>query len=363
MLLRASLLLFVTAMCESLSARPLSALVSGSDAIVAGTEFAETQAGNTIRFNLNVERVFSGSVQNGATLNVVWNARGIASLPDKPAAYRGIWFLKSGANGTWECMSAGATGNAEFFPDLSLPLSGGTLPAPLAYDATSTTLTDQIILEATAGSPRSNPRMILDVISGVNTPGALRALGYLASLTGDQSIVGIAGLIRAGDTGGITAAEAQAGSLTAGTPGADLVASSIRLFFRSTDPAAVASLGRIATSGTASPLMRDAVAVALVGIHSAATLSVFATLLNSSSQASQIYGAQGLSYFVNGVGIPTAETMVTLSHLNQRQASAYRTPDTDKHIGYVPGQQGAFINFWQTWLAAHPQVLSSPTPQ
>jgi hypothetical protein len=109
--------------------------------------------------------------------------------------------------------------------------------------------------------------------------------------------------------------------------------------------------------------MRDAAATALVGIHSAAAVSVFATLLNSSSQASQIYGAQGLSYFVNGVGIPTAATMVTLSHLNQRQPSAYRTPDTDKHIGYVPGQQEAFINYWQTWLAAHPQVLSSATPQ
>jgi hypothetical protein len=363
MLLRASLLLFVTTTCQLLPARPLSALVSGSDAIVAGTEFAETQAGNTVSFNLNVDRVFSGNLQSGATLNVVWHPKGFVSLPDKSPAYRGIWFLKSAANGTWECLSAGATGNAEFFPDLSLPISTGTLPMQLAYDAASTTVTDQIILEAAAGSPRSNSRMILDVISGLNSPGALRALGYLATLAGDQGIVGIAGLIRAGDTAGITAAEAQAESLAAGTPGADLIPSSIRLFFRSTDPAAVAVLGRIALSTTASPLMRDAAVAALVGVHPAAALPVFVTLLNGSSQASQIYGAQGLSYFVNGVGIPTAETMVTLSHLNQRQPSAYRTPDTDKHIGYVPGQQGAFISYWQTWLAAHPQLLSAATPQ
>jgi hypothetical protein len=109
-------------MCQSLSASPLTALVSGSDAIVAGSEFAETQAGNTITFNLNVERVFSGNVQSGATLNVVWNAKGFVSLPDKSPGYRGIWFLKSGTNGVWECISAGASGNAEFFPDLSLPI-------------------------------------------------------------------------------------------------------------------------------------------------------------------------------------------------------------------------------------------------
>jgi hypothetical protein len=360
MLLRTSALLFSAAIFGSLSATPLTTLVSTANAVVVGTESAPTQAGNTVTFNLNVERVLSGNVQIGATLNVIWNAIGSVGLPDSAPSYRGIWFLKAGTNGNWECLSAGASGNAEFFPDLSLPASVGPLPAQLAYDAGSTPLSDQIILETAAGTPRSNSKMLLDVISEVKSAGALQALRYLAaSQSNDQSVVGITGLIRAGDTGGLLAAEALAGSLSAGTPGADWISSAIKLFFRSTDPSAIASLGRMATSGAASPLMRDSAAQALAAIHSAAALPALGVLLNSSSPAMQVYGARGLSYFVNGVGIPTARSMPTLSHLNQRQPSVYRTPETDRHIGYAPGQEESFIQYWQAWWASRPELLDS----
>lgn len=364
MLVRTSTLLFSAAIFGSLSATPLTTLVSAANAIVVGTESTPSQVGNTITFNLNIERVLSGSVQSGATLNVIWNASGNVGLPDGSPSYRGIWFLKIGTNGNWECISAGASGNAEFFPDLSLPAPESPLPAQLAYDAGSTPMLDQVILETTAGTPRSNSKMILDVISEVNTAGSLQALRYLAaSQSHDQSIVGITGLIRLGDNGGLLAAEALAGSLTAGTPGADGIASAIKLFFRSTDPVAIASLGRMATSGAASPLIQDSAAQALVAIHSAAALPALGLLLNGSSSKLQVYGAQGLSYFVNGVGIPTVQSMPALSHLNQRQPSVYRTPDTDQHIGYALDQQEPFIQYWQAWWTAHPELLSSPAPQ
>jgi hypothetical protein len=360
MLLRASALLFGASIFASLSATSLSVLVSTSDAIVVGTESAATKVGSVIAFNLNVERAFSGGLQSGATLHVVWNVRRAANLPDGSPSYRGIWFLKADPNGKWDCISTGASGNAEFFPDLSLPVPEGQLPSQLAYDPASTSVLDQIILETAAGTPRSNSKMMLDVLSEVNTAASRRAFRYLAaSQSSDQSTLGIAGLIRAGDTGGLLAAEALAANLTEGTPGADWIASSIKLFFRSTDAAAISSLARMATSGAVSSLMQDGAAQALVAIHSAAALPAVRSLLNSSSPAMQLYGAKGLSYFVNGVDIPTPQGIPTLSHLNQRRPSAYRTPDTDQHIGYVPGQEGQFVQYWKTWLGGHPEITSA----
>jgi hypothetical protein len=177
------------------------------------------------------------------------------------------------------------------FPELSLPISQGPPPVQLSYVAGHTPLADQIVLEMAGGPPRPNSRMILNIASGLNTPGALQAFRYLAaSSASDQNAVGLTGLIRAGDTNRLLAVEAVAAQPP---PAADLIAAAIRFQFRSSDPIAVASLGRMATSSQASPIIANAAAQALVAIHSAAALAWLGKLLNGSSSSMQIYGAQG----------------------------------------------------------------------
>ena len=304
MLIRATCcVLVVAAALTSLSAMPIASLLSGADAVVLGTESAPIQAGSKVSFYLEVERVFWGDVQPGASLNVVWNVRTPVQLAGS-SSFRGIWFLRKTTGGVWECIPAGTSGNAEFFPELSLPVSSGALPDALAYDASTTALADQIILEMAGGNPRPNTRMILGLVADMKSPEVLRAFRYLAaSQSNDQMLVGLAGLIEIGDTNGLLSVETLAGRLTASSPGGDLIGSAIKLRFRSTDPSAVDALGRMATSLTASPLIRDASAAALSAIHTAAAVPWLGLLLTSSSNQEQIWGAQGLSFFVNGAGI------------------------------------------------------------
>lgn len=348
--------LFFIATSGVVDAASVSSLMSAADAIVVGTESAPLQSGNAVTFYLTVERVFKGGVQTGSVLNVTWYPRTKLGVPDGSPSIRGIWFLRKAANGSWESIPAAATGNADFFPDLSLPVCQGALPAQLAYNASATPLADQILLEVAGGVPRANSRLILNIASEVNSPGAVQAFRYLASQSSNQRLIGLAGLIEAGDTNGLLAVEAMSGHLTAGAPGADLIASAIKLHFRSADPAAIAALGRMATSNEASSLVKLAAAQTLAAIHGATAVPWLGLLLNGSDVQMQAYGAQGLSYFANGVGIPTPQTMPRLDHLNQRQPSAYRTPDTDQHIGYAPGQVSSFIQYWQGWWTQHPEL-------
>lgn len=318
-------------------------------------------AGREVTFYLTVERAFTGDIAVGSTLNVTWNSRTHQGTPDGAPSYRGIWFLHKNGTGKWECDSAGANGNAEYFPDLSLPVSDEQLPPELAYDANATSLTDRLVLEMAAGRPRNNPFVVFDVIGETKSPAVLRALRHLAaSSSRDQALAGIAGLIQSGDTNGLLTAEALSETLT-NTGASGRIAAATRLFFRNPDPVAIASLGRIATSGKASSMMQESAAYAIVAIHSVTAAPWFGLMLSNPSTAMQIEGARGLSYFVNGTGVSTPQTMRTLDHLNHRQPTAYRTPETDEHIGFPTGQPEPFVQFWQTWWAQHPE-LHTPEP-
>ena len=363
MSMKANILLLVAIVSLPALAAPLATLLSKADAIVIGTESSLVETGKTVTFYLNVDRVFRGEIGVGATVNVVWNPRFGSGLPDGSPSYRGIWFLRKTEGGKWECLPAGSSGNAEFFPELSLPVSNAPLPEELRYDASTTALADQIILETAAGSPRPNRRMILNVIADLKSPAILRAFRQLAkSPDDDQALLGIIGLIESGDPSGLLFAEEKAARLRIGTPGADLVASTIKLQFRNPDPIGIAALGRMATSASASPLIQETSAQALAAIHTATAVTWLGGLLRSPTASMQVYGAQGLSFFVNGVGIPTPETTPTLDHLNRRQPSAYRTAETDQNLGYKPGQAEQFVKYWQLWWESHPELHSS-TPQ
>jgi hypothetical protein len=335
-----------------LHAESLLRLIPASDAIVVGTESAPVQVGNTVTFYLDIERVLHGDVETGRVLYVTWFPKYGASLPPGSPSYRGIWFLRKTDAGSWECIPAGDTGNAQFFPNLSLPVSQGTLPAQLAYDAGTTALADQIVLETAAGTPRNDWTVVLNVAGGMDSPGALRAFRYLASQAANQRVLGLAGLIRAGDTGGLLSAEDISGQLTNNTP---FIASSVE-DFRSTDPTGIAALGRMATSTEASlpTKMKTASARALATIHSADTAPWLALLLDSPDLEMQLWGARGMSYFVNGVEIPTPAK--PSFDLNVRHPSAYRNRDTDLHTGYGRGQESSFIEYWRAWWAQHPEL-------
>jgi hypothetical protein len=342
----------------SLRAATITTLLNGSSAVVIGTASNEAQSGNQILFNLNVERVFTGPIQAGQIVQVRTPslARNQVRLSGK-TGYRGIWFLKDSSSLGWECAQAWHQGNGSvglvFF---RYPVGTGLLPSALSYDAASTSVADQLLLEMAAGDFDGHPSLLVDASGDMSSPAVGIALRYLArSRASEQAQIGIAALLGHGDIPTLLDTESMAAGLPATAGGTNYIANAIGNSHFA-DPTAVASLGRIATTQSNPILVRTQAARALSTTHTAAAVPWLGALLSDTSAQLRVTAATGLSFFVGGVGVPTPETMPTLSHLNQRQPSAYRTADTDKHIGFGAGDESKFVDYWISWWAQHPEL-------
>ena len=289
-------------------------------------------------------------------LSVTWDGQHGAGAWTGSPPQHGIWFLQQGTGGVWLCIPAASSGNVVFFTDLPLPVSAGTLPAGLSYDPTATALTDQLVLEVAATQPR-DPSLILRLVGGLGSAAVSQAFRYLAgNQSGDLQLAGLSGLIALGDIPTLLQLEQTAAAIDFSGYGGHLVTLSVGASYLITDPTGVASLGRMATSGKMPPQLQQAAANALRTAHTPAAVPYLGLLLSSTSQQMQMYGAQGISFFVNGVGIPTPQTMASLSHLNSRQPSSYSNADTQRNIGPGRGQETAFIAYWQNWWQQHPEL-------
>ena len=321
-----------------------------------GTESAQIQAGNTINFSLAVEWTFSGTLQAGNVIFVTSDPQ----LPrpvrlDNSTGLRGIWFLKQGDGGNWECIPAAHSGNGTiFFREFPYPVGAGPLPTELAYDDGTTTLSDKLLLEMAAGTA-NNPGLIINAASGLSSTAVLTAFRYYATRPADASLIGLAGLVEMGDPNALLQAAGLASSLNSSTGASGRLISAVSLF-RGTDPSAAASMGQMAVSIANSPQLRLAAARSLLAIHTAAAVPYLRALLSDQSLQLQVVAAQGLSFFVNGVGVPTAQTMPTLSHLNQRQATAYQTIETQQNLGYPAGGEILFVQYWSAWWNQHQEL-------
>jgi hypothetical protein len=345
------------ASAAALRGASLVQLVPQSDAIVVGTQSAVARSGDAVTFNLAVERVFKGNLGVGSVVGVTWSStRSAAAHWAGSPSYRGIWFLQQAPGGGWACIPAASIGNRTTVADLPFPVSTGPLPAALAYDPSNTALTDQLALEIAATQP-ANPAVVLYALAGGSSASALQALRYVAAnRSGDLGLIGLAGLIEQNDVPTMLQVEQMAGALDMTSYGARALAASISIVFRNPDPSGVASLGRIATSPTAPAKLQEAATEALRAIHSPAALPYLGLLVTSNSASLQLPAAQGISYFVNGVGVVTPQSAASMSYLGSGQPSVYYTADTKSHLGYRTGQEASFIAYWQGWWQQHPEL-------
>jgi hypothetical protein len=161
-------------------AAQIRSLLTVAGAVVIATESSPLQSGQILTFQLDVERVLAGPLPQGATVTAFWKQRFPIDLPQDTTPIRGIWFLQQ-SNGIWQCIPAASSGNAEFFPELSLPVASDGLPPSLAYESATTPISDQIVLELAGGTTASNARIFRSVAMEMTTPGALRAFRSLAA--------------------------------------------------------------------------------------------------------------------------------------------------------------------------------------
>jgi hypothetical protein len=341
-------------------ARELAKLVPEADAIVLGMSSVADVSETSARFTIDVEKVFAGGVEAGTKVDVDCSPD-LKLVPTSPVtgsiAVRGIWFLTKGSGGTWGCLLAGMTSNMVQFPDLPLPAPTGDLPASLAYSE-SAPLIDRLTLEVGASHPRV-PAIILNALYGLNSTAAMRVLHYLES-SGDANykLLGIAGLLGRNDTQAVLELEKIQDQIVSirdsqGLPGDALWGS-----FRSTDPVAVAALGRIATSWKGHEMLRRGAAAALAAIHTADAVPWLGKLLDNPNQELQIWGAQGLSFFANGTAV--GQGGPAMDYLKQSGAATYRTEETEKHLGINRRDPAEGLVFWREWWGSHAELHGKP---
>jgi len=113
----------------------------------------------------------------------------------------------------------------------------------------------------------------------------------------------------------------------------------------------------MATSPNSPAKLQLAATQALKAIHTAAAMRYLGLLATGPSAELQLPAAQGISFFVNGIGIPTSASSASMAWLGSGQPSGYATPDTKQHLGYRIGQgESAYIAYWQSWWQQHPEI-------
>jgi hypothetical protein len=332
---------------------PVTLLASQADTVIIATVSQGTVVGGVTSATLLVERPLKGDLLPGATVLVMWTGPpAIQSRVYSVAPDRGLFFLRRDVTGRWVIVP-GWSGEVSFQMSYFV-LPGGPEPAQFTPAPTASVL-DKVLLELAwvreVGVPRPGGaaadlvseyrRSRSEVLRGVfkrwgqSTSPRLRPMA-LQALVGD------------GDLNALAAVEAEQSTLT-GSPVGREVMTEIKIYFRNSDPAAVRTLGRLATSPSSSPDLKDASAAALARLHTREALPYLAELLDSPVLWLRTYAVGGLAMFANNVPVG--------SHHPAPGEWAYRTEETMAHSAMSPdlisSKESYYIGFWKDWWASH----------
>jgi hypothetical protein len=162
------------------------------------------------------------------------------------------------------------------------------------HDPTSTPIVDRLLLEMASGDSTSTS--LMDASPDMSSPAVAQVFHYLASSgTEEQGRFAMAALIGHGDVATLLSVGKIAGNLGDGTVGTTYLINTIGNLHM-TDPAAVASLGRMATTQSNPSPLRAQADRALYTIHTADAVLWLGTLLSDSSMPLQLTAAMGLSF-------------------------------------------------------------------
>jgi hypothetical protein len=330
-------------------------LARDADAVVVGETLSGAQTGNSFALVLSVTRTLKGDVAAGAAVDVVGSVRNSSTGVLQMKLY-GLWFLKR-AGDRWELLPV--------FPNcLTLntgcfvPLSKTASPGTVATDSPPATTGDRVALELVAALEQGyTSPMQVDTLAW-----AFNGLGRRPFVTGlcrilranpdpELRFIGLTGMLGGPDE---TSALAEIADNVNLIP--KLKASAVLVIslcgIRSTDPAAVLSLGRL----SADPNTERCAAMSLDFIHTRETLPFLVRLLDSTDPKAREYAIQGLSRFVENLPIAEANDQITgKSHLPQGP-TPYRTAETDRYsLGnrwLRSDSETEYLRFWKSWWAS-----------
>ena len=334
----------------------LVGLEQSADLIVVGGASGGVQSGAALSFKLQVDRVIKGDpTVAGTPIAVEWASMdhpGPPALGPPEVGGNGLWFLQRSSSG-WELLPA-MRGGA--FEGTYIPEPLGAISSAYAYSP-SAALSDKVASEIGAALEAANGggaelAGMYNLLDELRSPVIQLLYSRLsASVSTNQRILGLSGLIRGGSATALGAAIEIASSLGAYPLESGVLFESVRNEFRSTDSTSVGILGQIATAPTCpSQPLREAAARALVAIHTQQALPYLAALLDDSDPNLRSEGIGGLGSFANGLSVQTTASVPSLSYLQRPPSAPYMTKATIANFALGPAAAtDARLSFWKAW--------------
>lgn len=336
---------------------PVGNLVSQAQSIVVATVAQANISSGVAQMTLNVQRALKGSMLPGAVVSVAWSGPPMGpSALQRILSEQGLFFLTADANGQWRILPV-VSGNVDVqMTYYRLP----STPRPAPYVAAKETpVVDKVLLELawakeTGTAYQGTP---IDLVGEFrhSRSQALRPIftRFAQSASPNLRAIGLQAMIADGDVRGLVQVEAEQRNIST-APGARSIFDEIKFYFGNSEPAAIAVLGRLATSTGSVSAAKDSAAAALARLHTKESIPFLAELLDSPDPAIRAYAVGGLAMFANNVPIG--------SHQPAAGDWSYRTEETIAHSAMDPGRVAAreayYIGFWKDWWAKHRTQLT-----
>lgn len=352
------------------TAQPLRDFCNDANAIVVADLMDGQTAGQTRQGSLQVVRVLKGSVRPGETLRVSYTTTDRASAAPVAARERALFFLQAPAQGVWPVM---------------LPWTGGlgwraaSLPARQKAEPARTPqrsdLATRVIAELAARVQETpHDTFVIDrfrsVVAVSDSPWVLElARSWAGSANVQLRSTGLGYLISSGSPRALAQVAGEIRSLAASP--SDGIAGPLGRF-ASTDPEAIRSLGRIATSPDAPAAWQTAATESLADLHTRETLPFLALLLDQPDRVIVSRAVAGFSAYVTGMRserLPGSTGPTWSEVLRARDPGTLASgvdPSTRAFLHFGPfrddAEARAHARFWRAWYqkTVNPQQASVP---
>jgi hypothetical protein len=340
-------------------------LAGDADAVVIGETLSGVQTGNSVALVLSVIRAIKGDLAAGATLDVTGRVK-LSLTGDLQSKHYGLWFLKR-AGDHWAFIPVFPN-----CPTLNLgcfvPFSSTTSPGTVGTASLPATTGDRVALELVAAleqgyTSRSQLDTLARAFNGLGRRPFVSGLCRILRANPDPELrfIGLTGMLGGPDETSALAEIADNVNLIPKLKASAVLVPTL-CGIRSTDPAAVLSLGRL----SADPYTKRCAAMSLDFIHTRETLPFLARLLDSTDPKAREYAIQGLSRFVENLPIAEANDQITGKSHRPQGPTPYRTAETDRYSlanrWLRSDSETEYLRFWKSWWASVKNELG-PAPK
>ncbi len=341
------------AMGAGMAPMPLRDLSNAANPIIVGEVRQRTVLYDRVAATVYITRVIKGDLKAGDLINVeaVVGSDAAKNTPQSGDDF-GLFFLSSAAGSTWMIMPP-ISGYIQDFGSTFIPVSRNPRSVSLPGNGQVSVL-DMVIAEVATVLEENNMRVPTDIIGEYrkNPSPALKAMFAKLRTDPNPRLRLISLRARVFDRDDTVLDDVQTQLSTLGPQAIGAVAQEIQFYFANDSPAAVAKLGRLATTASTDKLIRSAAAIALARMHTQTALPFLVALLDDADPQIRAMGVGGIARFANNVD-PTD---------NQPAAGEwkYRTDDTIRNSAAdrqsIEGNPG-IVAFWKGWWAQHKSDL------